>query len=112
MKMKTEIESMEEEESAEQGKLLDVKHEMEKYISKMKENQQKINHFKNEVPKMYNNRSLEKKCRGDTVFHSMFPFPFSNGSDEEIGSWNGGIGFYTRWRRTASVRQESRRGLF
>ena len=48
-KMKKEIEEMQAQEAREEGKLMDVRHELEKYVAKMKENQQKINHFKNEV---------------------------------------------------------------
>ena len=49
LKMKAEIEAMETEETKEEEKLIDVRHELEKYVAKMKENQQKLNHFKNEV---------------------------------------------------------------
>ena len=48
-KIKSEIESIETEETQEQAKVMDVRHEMEKYTAKMKENQQKIRHFQNEV---------------------------------------------------------------
>ena len=40
---------MEGEEGEVQGKMMDVKHELERYMAKMKENQQKIKHFQNEV---------------------------------------------------------------
>ena len=46
---KSEIEAIEDREAEEQSKLVDLKHELEKYASKMKENQQKIRHFQNEV---------------------------------------------------------------
>ena len=48
-KVKGQIERIEEEETREQAKLMDVRHELEKYVMKMKENQQKIRHFRNEV---------------------------------------------------------------
>lgn len=52
-KVKGEIEIIEGEETQEQAKLMDVKHELEKYVAKMKENQQKIRHFQNEVYILY-----------------------------------------------------------
>ena len=48
-KVKGQIERIEDEETREQAKLMDVRHELEKYVMKMKENQQKIRHFRNEV---------------------------------------------------------------
>ena len=48
-KLKKEIEGMEDEETEVQGRLMDIKHELEKYLTKMRENQQKIKHFQNEV---------------------------------------------------------------
>ena len=48
-KVKGETEIVEGEESREQARLMDVKHEQEKYVAKMKENGQKIQHFRNEV---------------------------------------------------------------
>ena len=47
--MRKEIEEMQGQEAKEEGKLIDVRHELEKYVTKIKENQQKINHFKNKV---------------------------------------------------------------
>ena len=51
VKMKKEIEEMQAKEAVEEGKLMDIRHELEKYVAKMKENHQKINHFKSEVIK-------------------------------------------------------------
>ena len=47
--LKAEIGAMEGEEGEVQGKMMDVKHELEKYTAKMRENQQKIKHFQNQV---------------------------------------------------------------
>ena len=48
-KLKQEVEAVEAEEALVQSKLMDAKHELEKYTTKLKENQQKIRHFQNEV---------------------------------------------------------------
>ena len=48
-KLKGEIEAIEAEEASLQSGLVDVKHELDKYVTKMKENQARIKHFKNEV---------------------------------------------------------------
>ena len=48
-RVKEEIEAIEREEAEEQAKVMDVRHELEKYTAKLKENQQKIKHFQNEV---------------------------------------------------------------
>ena len=53
LKMKGEIETMETEEAGKNEKLMDVRHELEKYVAKMKENQHKVNHFKAEVHTYY-----------------------------------------------------------
>ena len=43
---------MEGEEAELQGKLVDLRHELEKYSTKLKENQSKIRHFNNEIKKL------------------------------------------------------------
>ena len=48
-RVKSEIEAIEDKETEVQAKLMDVRHELEKYVLKLKENQQKIKHFQNEV---------------------------------------------------------------
>ena len=48
-RVKSEIEAIEDRETEVQAKLMDVRHELEKYVLKLKENQQKIKHFQNEV---------------------------------------------------------------
>ena len=49
VQLKAEIEAMEGEEGEVQARLMDLRHELERYSAKMKENQQKIKHFQNEV---------------------------------------------------------------
>ena len=49
VQVKAEIEAMEGEEGEVQARLMDLRHELERYSAKMKENQQKIKHFQNEV---------------------------------------------------------------
>jgi len=49
IQLKAEIEAMEGEEGEVQARLMDLRHELERYTAKMKENQQKIKHFQNEV---------------------------------------------------------------
>ena len=49
IQLKAEIEAMEGEEGEVQARLMDLRHELERYSAKMKENQQKIKHFQNEV---------------------------------------------------------------
>ena len=51
-RLKGEIEAIEEQEKGVQEGLVDLRHELERYATKMKENQQKIRHFQNEVVKM------------------------------------------------------------
>ena len=46
------MESVEGEEAELQGRLVDLRHELEKYSTKMKENQGKIRHFNNEIKKL------------------------------------------------------------
>ena len=43
------MDAIESEEASLQSGLVDVKHELDKYVTKMKENQSRIKHFKNEV---------------------------------------------------------------
>ena len=51
-RLKGEIEAIEEQEKGVQEGLVDLRHELERYATKMKENQQKIRHFQNEVVKI------------------------------------------------------------
>ena len=60
VQLKAEIEAMEGEEGEVQARLMDLRHELERYSAKMKENQQKIKHFQNEVGK----RRRERGGRG------------------------------------------------
>ena len=46
------MESVEGEEAELQGQLVDLRHELEKYSAKLKENQSKIRHFNNEIKKL------------------------------------------------------------
>ena len=48
-RLKAEIEAIDEQENGVKEGLMDLRHELEKYTTKMKENQQKIRHFQNEV---------------------------------------------------------------
>ena len=48
-RLKAEIEAIGEQEKGVQERLVDLRHELEQYVTKMKENQQKIRHFQNEV---------------------------------------------------------------
>ena len=50
--LKEELESVEGEEAELQGRLVDLRHELEKYSAKLKENQAKIKHFNNEIKKL------------------------------------------------------------
>ena len=50
--LKEEMESVEGEEAELQGRLVDLRHELEKYSVKLKENQGKIRHFNNEIKKL------------------------------------------------------------
>ena len=50
--LKGEMDSVEGEEAELQGRLVDLRHELEKYSVKMKENQAKIKHFNNEIKKL------------------------------------------------------------
>ena len=47
--LKAEVEAIEDKETEVQSRMMDVKHELEKYAAKLKENSQKIKHFLNEV---------------------------------------------------------------
>ncbi len=47
--LKREVEAIEGEETGLQSGLVDVKHELDKYVSKMRENNARIKHFQNEV---------------------------------------------------------------
>lgn len=48
-KLKAEVEAIESEETGIQSGLVDVKHELDKYVAKMRENSGRIKHFQNEI---------------------------------------------------------------
>lgn len=50
--LKEEMESVEGDEAELQGQMVDLKHELEKYSAKLRENQAKIKHFNNEIKKL------------------------------------------------------------
>lgn len=47
--LKGEVEAIETEEAGIRSGLVDIKHELDKYISKMRDNSARIKHFQNEV---------------------------------------------------------------
>ncbi len=49
LELKKEIESFDSQETEVQGSLVDLRHEVDKYNSRLKDNQQKIKHYQNEV---------------------------------------------------------------
>ena len=61
------MESIEGEEAELQGKLVDLRHELEKYSAKLKENQAKIKHFNNEIKKLDLGEGGEVEIEGEEL---------------------------------------------
>ena len=62
--LKAEIEIIETKEREVDEQLLDLTHELEQYVSKVKENRQKIKHFENEVRLLLQTATIQPLCSG------------------------------------------------